>query len=221
MEVDEAVAQVQQRGFCPLPRLTLPGSRGVRTAATAGFSLGSSGTLDRYLRRIRWPTGAAALRAAAEARPKATLLELLQCHLLAVPFENLDQHEHEAAAGQPHVPRHNVWGKTRVGVERSVEKIVDYRRGGFCFEGNLAFCWLLRELYPPSDVRLSLAQAFNPSKPSLWNTPSHVTLLVRLRGEEEEVLVDPFWGDTPRALLPLRPGAVSTCGASAPPPSTN
>ena len=50
----------------------------VRTAAAAGFSLGSSGTLDHYLRRIRWPTGAAELRAAAEARPKATLLELLQ-----------------------------------------------------------------------------------------------------------------------------------------------
>ena len=38
---------------------------------------------------------------------------------------------------------------------------------------------------------------------------------IRIERQAEDVLVDPFWGDTPRALLPLRPGAVSTCGASA------
>ena len=97
-----------------------------------------------------------------------------------VPFENLDQHPHDAGSSStrwPLVPPHNVVGHARVGVERSVEKLVDYRRGGFCFEGNLAFCWLLRQFFPR--VRLSLAQSYNPANPQRWNTPSHVVLLVR------------------------------------------
>ena len=207
-------------------------------SAGDGFALDAS-TLERYLRRIGWPGLASDLARDVRAAPRATLAALLERHSLSVPFENLDQHAHPVAPPcHPAVPRHNVWEHpTRVGVARSVQKLVDYRRGGFCFEGNLAFCWLLRQFY--GDVRLSLAQSHNPTNPELWNVPSHVVLLVRpdtlssssiappcdndshwkasrrtdLAGSSpgEYFLLDPFWGDTPRAVLSLRTDVTSRC----------
>jgi N-hydroxyarylamine O-acetyltransferase len=59
-------------------------------------------------------------------------LEVLTArHLEAVPFENLSVHERD------HVPLDD---------EALVAKVVDRRRGGFCYELNGAFAWLLREL---------------------------------------------------------------------------
>ena len=168
-----------------------------------GFLLDDPTLVDRYLQRINWPADATTLRASALSHPCGTLLALLECHCRSVPFENLDQHPHEAA-GPRHrfVPAHNVWESgTRVGVARSVEKLVDYRRGGFCFEGNLAFCWLVRHFY--ADVKLSLAQSYNPAIPDLWNLPSHVVLLVDLKQDGGRVLVDPFWGVTFYRLDPI------------------
>lgn len=56
---------------------------------------------------------------------------LMARHLEVVPFENLSVHERD-----------------RVPLEESalVEKIVDRCRGGFCYELNGAFAWLLGEL---------------------------------------------------------------------------
>ena len=210
-------------------------------AVGGGFALDAA-TLERYLQRVRWPGSPSDLASDVRAAPRATLAALLECHCLAVPFENLDQHAHPAAApGYPAIARHNVWEHpTRVGVARSVQKLVDYERGGFCFEGNIAFCWLLRQFY--GDVRLSLAQSYNPSNPESWNVPSHVVLLVRPdtlstsctapqptpgadrsaweasrqadlagMGADEFFLMDPFWGDTPRTVLSLRPDVTGRC----------
>ena len=56
---------------------------------------------------------------------------LIRRHLETVPFENLSVHERDA------VPLED---------EALVAKVVDRRRGGFCYELNGAFAWLLGEL---------------------------------------------------------------------------
>ncbi|MFD0021425.1 arylamine N-acetyltransferase [Streptomyces sp. NPDC058382] len=80
-------------------------------------------TVDSYLARIGAPR---------PGRPDAAALrELQQCHLTAVPFENLSIH----------------LGEDIVLEERALlDKIVARRRGGFCYELNGAFAALLREL---------------------------------------------------------------------------
>lgn len=52
-------------------------------------------------------------------------------HLLSVPFENLTVHS---------------GGRVRLDPELLYDKIVTRRRGGFCFENNGLFSWLLRRL---------------------------------------------------------------------------
>ncbi len=79
--------------------------------------------LDNYLRRIRF-TG--------DLRPDtATLAALMQAQLGSVPFENLDQQ-----LGNP-VP---------TGVQSAFAKVVQRRRGGWCFELNALFGWALTEI---------------------------------------------------------------------------
>jgi len=58
-------------------------------------------------------------------------------HMLTVPFENLD-----ISRKRPIVPN----------AERSIAKIVDEHRGGFCYELNGAFCALLRALGFEADM---------------------------------------------------------------------
>jgi N-hydroxyarylamine O-acetyltransferase len=79
--------------------------------------------IDAYLTRIAYDGPRA---------PTAEVLRALQeRHLLSVPFENLDIH----------------WKRPIVvDTERFLHKIVHERRGGFCYELNGAFAWLLREL---------------------------------------------------------------------------
>ncbi|MYT32150.1 MULTISPECIES: arylamine N-acetyltransferase [unclassified Streptomyces] len=94
-------------------------------------------TADAYLRRI------------AAARPAVADVEALRAlqlrHLRAVPFENLAIHlgEEIVLAEQP-----------------LVDKIVEARRGGFCYELNGAFAALLRAL--GYEVELLSARVFGP-----------------------------------------------------------
>ena len=75
-------------------------------------------TVDDYLERIG-------------ADRDASLAELHERHLCAVPFENFDIH-----GGVP-----IVLDETHL-----LDKIVTRRRGGFCYELNGCFAWLLRQL---------------------------------------------------------------------------
>ena len=59
------------------------------------------------------------------------LSKLQEQHLLTVPFENLDIHQGK---------------KIVLEEDRIYEKIVACGRGGFCYELNGLFCWLLRSL---------------------------------------------------------------------------
>ena len=79
--------------------------------------------VDRYLDRIGY-TGPIRLDVAC--------LEALQrAHMTAAPFENLD-----VSRGRP----------VRTDVEWGLDKVVDRRRGGWCFELNGAFSVLLEAL---------------------------------------------------------------------------
>ena len=79
-----------------------------------------------YLHRIGFPAPLS------HNAPSLPLLRALhEAHMLAVPFENLSIHY-----GQPIVLRD----------EALFDKIVTRRRGGFCYELNGLFAWLLRQL---------------------------------------------------------------------------
>ncbi|WP_440008172.1 arylamine N-acetyltransferase family protein [Halomicrococcus sp. SG-WS-1] len=87
---------------------------------------------ERYLSRI----GVEPSRALA--RDRETLERLQRAHVTAVPFETL------SITGDPHGDR----GGEGVSLALSdlYEKIVDRERGGFCYELNGLFGWLLDEL---------------------------------------------------------------------------
>ncbi len=110
----------------------------------------------------------------------ATLTALQQAHLTAVPFENL-----------------NVFHRVgvRTDTEWSVTKIVDHGRGGWCFENNGAFGWLLDQL-GFSVMRLGAAVLLDgPNK-----LVDHCTLEVTL---DQPYLVDVGFGDSVAAPLEL------------------
>lgn len=89
-----------------------------------------------------------------------TLQALHQAHLLAVPFENLSIHAHQPILLQE---------------EALYDKIVRRRRGGFCYELNGLFAWLLRR----SDFQVSLLSAgVARADGSFGPEFDHLTLLV-------------------------------------------
>jgi N-hydroxyarylamine O-acetyltransferase len=104
-----------------------------------------------------------------------TLRELQVAHLLAVPFENLSIH-----AGQPIVLED----------EALFTKIVERRRGGFCYEANGLFAALLRAL--GFDVVMLSAGVAN-EEGEFGPDFDHMTLMVSL---EQRLLVDVGFGDS-------------------------
>lgn len=109
-----------------------------------------------------------------------TLRQLHRAHLLAVPFENLDIH-----LGQPIV----------LSLPAFYEKIVERRRGGFCYELNGLFGWLLERL--GFAVTLLSARVFTAAQPG--PEFDHLVLLVETG---ERLLADVGFGDS--FLEPLR-----------------
>jgi N-hydroxyarylamine O-acetyltransferase len=110
-----------------------------------------------------------------------TLAALHLAHLRAIPFENLDIHQQRPIRLDP---------------ESLYDKIVRQRRGGFCYELNGLFAWLLREL--GFTVTLLSARVYNGAG-DLGPEFDHLTLLVQL---EEPWLADVGFGDS--FLEPLR-----------------
>jgi N-hydroxyarylamine O-acetyltransferase len=104
-----------------------------------------------------------------------TLRELQLAHLLAVPFENLSIH-----ARQPVVLED----------EALFTKIVERRRGGFCYEANGLFAALLRALgFKVAMLSAGVANAEGEFGPDF----DHMTLMVSL---EQRLLVDVGFGDS-------------------------
>jgi len=130
-----------------------------------------------YLNRIRYQ---------GSATPNAeTFRALHRAHMFAVPFENLD-----ISLGRKIICEEN----------RFLHKIVDERRGGFCYEMNGAFAALLREL----GFQVTLLSA-RVSEGDGRNGPEfdHMALRVEL---EEDWLADVGFGDSFVDPLRLEPG---------------
>jgi len=149
-------------------------------------------TVRSYLSRIGYADADAA---ALEARQPsaADLTELLQKHILSVPFENVGQMGCPAEGDLPEVPI----SMPSIDVEVSLAKIVTNRRGGFCFEVNFCFAWLLRKL--GYTVRLAHANVMTPDGP----VPGHLCILVDGLDPACALMVDPGFGDAPRVPIPL------------------
>lgn len=128
--------------------------------------------IDAYLNRIGY-TGSREPAAAA-------LRDLHRAHLLAVPFENLD-----IPLGQP----------IRIDLPALYAKIVERRRGGFCYELNGLFGSLLESL----GYRVARLSARVYSGGEVGPPFDHLALLVEL---EERWLLDVGFGDS--FLEPLR-----------------
>jgi len=111
-----------------------------------------------------------------------TLSLLMEQHLIHVPFENLDIH-----CNRP----------IRLHPGTIFDKIVNQRRGGFCYELNSAFAALLRHLgFTVSLVSGRVRSASGGFGPEY----DHMALIVHL---DESWLVDVGFGDFARQPLPL------------------
>jgi N-hydroxyarylamine O-acetyltransferase len=104
-----------------------------------------------------------------------TLRLLHLAHLFSVPFENLSIHIKEPIV---------------LNDESLYKKIVEKRRGGFCYELNGLFCWLLRSL--GFDVKMFSAGVAN-SEGAFGPDFDHMTLLVTL---DKRYLADVGFGDS-------------------------
>ncbi|PKV63604.1 arylamine N-acetyltransferase family protein [Pontibacter ramchanderi] len=117
------------------------------------------------------------------------LQQLQKAHLLAVPFENLDIHD-----GVP----------IELDVERIYDKVVQRRRGGFCYELNGLFFELLTWI--GFDVRRISAMVYTASDGTYTPEYDHMALLVTIDGEE--YLSDVGFGEFSFAPLKLVLGQV-------------
>jgi N-hydroxyarylamine O-acetyltransferase len=130
--------------------------------------------IKAYLERINY-RGTLALTA-------ETLRQLQVAHLLAVPFENLSIH-----LKQP----------ITLDDDALFTKIVERRRGGFCYEANGLFAALLRSLgFDIAMLSAGVANAEGGFGPDF----DHMTLMVTL---EQRWLVDVGFGDSFREPLLL------------------
>lgn len=109
-------------------------------------------------------------------------------HAFSIPFENLSPF-----TGEPVLLEH----------ERLFEKLVLQRRGGYCFELNGLYAWLLSQLGYDFQVFLGRVQTQSPEPGPL----THQFAIVRLGGREWLCDVG-FGGRGIRAPMPLEIGRV-------------
>lgn len=119
----------------------------------------------------------------------SALAALQRAHVHSIPFETV------AVAGHPHEDR----GGVGVSLELSAmfEKLIEAERGGFCYELNGSFAWLLEELgYDVERVAGAVLQDGVPEPPA-----NHLTTIVTL---DRRYVVDVGLGVPPmRRPLPL------------------
>lgn len=138
---------------------------------------GDSGEMrDAYLARLGFD---------APEEPTLEFLQRLQrTHVQAIPYENLD-----VLAGKP----------VSLDPIDLFRKIIVGRRGGYCFELNILFGWLLRELGYNLEFRMGRVWLRDPEAVPARNHGTHV---VHLQGRT--VIADVgFGGRAPRRPLDL------------------
>jgi len=107
-----------------------------------------------------------------------TLHGLHLAHLLTIPFENLD-----IGLKRP----------IQLSVEALWDKIILRKRGGFCYELNSLFAWLLKQI--GFDVTFLNARVFN-REGNLGIDFDHLALLVRIPQDPARWLADVGFGDS-------------------------
>jgi N-hydroxyarylamine O-acetyltransferase len=128
--------------------------------------------LERYFERIGY-------RGGTQATPE-TLAELLAAHMRAIPFENLD-----VLLGRP----------PQLDLPSLEAKLVDARRGGYCYEHSTLFAAVIAEL--GFTVRLHSARVVIAT-PRTAAPRTHMFLSVG------DVILDPgFGGLAPRLPVPI------------------
>jgi N-hydroxyarylamine O-acetyltransferase len=125
-----------------------------------------------------------------EANPDV-LKRIHEQHVLRVPFENLDIHYGKAI----------VLEETRI-----YAKVVENHRGGFCYELNLLFHWLLTQLGFTSKI---IAARIINSEGQLGPAFDHMCLLVEL---PQIWLVDVGFGDLFRRPVLVEANEIQTDG---------
>ncbi|RPH76575.1 MAG: acetyltransferase [Nitrospiraceae bacterium] len=131
--------------------------------------------IRRYASRIKY---------LGEARPTLEVLFSLQeSHLLSVPFENLDIH-----AGR----------RIALGERALFEKVVLRKRGGFCYELNGLFHFLLKIV--GFNVKLLMGRVYDHNRNSYGPEFDHMLILAEVDGVQW--IVDIGFGDF--SLHPLR-----------------
>ena len=131
--------------------------------------------ITKYLTRIDIDTAG---------KPSFELLSILQQkHLLNIPFEDLD------------IPNRN---RIVLDLEKIYNKIIPTKRGGFCYELNGLFHWLLKSI--GFNVDMLSAKVFNSTTKELGPEFDHMTLLAHL---DKDYLVDVGFGDSFRKPLEM------------------
>ena len=112
-------------------------------------------------------------------KPDAETLHGLQrAHMMSVPFENLDI----GLKRRIHLSEEALWNK-----------IVIHKRGGFCYELNGLFAWLLKQI--GFDVTYLNARVFNHAG-ELGIDFDHLALLVQIPNQPNRWLADVGFGDS-------------------------
>jgi N-hydroxyarylamine O-acetyltransferase len=133
--------------------------------------------LDSYLARI-----------GLSGRP--SIADVHRAHVISIPFENLDPHR-----GVP----------VSLAIDDLMDKLVERRRGGYCFEQNLLLGAAFEAL--GAEVGLMLARVRAGGAPGTVRPRTHLVLRVRLLGAD--LHVDAGFGvGTLLEPIPFGPGEV-------------
>ncbi len=134
--------------------------------------------LEQYFRRTGYQGPVAATL--------EVLSDLLRAHAFAVPFENLDVQLGHSLTNDP---------------TAAFDKIVNGRRGGWCYEQNGLFGWALSEI--GFEVTRVAAAVMRADRGPIADS-NHLALLVRTAASDQQWLVDVGFGGSMTAPIPLR-----------------
>ena len=145
-------------------------------------------TIGRYLRRIGF---------ARTPRPDLeTLTELHRRHIRTIPYDALDVQLRRPVGLDP---------------RDAFRKLVEGRRGGWCYEMNGLFGWMLEGLgFRIVHVGASVERADDDDVGS----SGHLILLVDIEGALEPYVADVGFGEGPQEPYPLRAGPFEQLGAA-------
>ena len=136
---------------------------------------------EKYLERIKYKE---------TTLPGFELLKALQqLHLLHIPFENLDIH-----LGIP----------IELSTGKIFDKIVNKKRGGFCYELNGLFYSLLISM--DFDARVISARVYNTTEKKYSPAYDHLAIIVSI--DKMDYLVDVGFGEFTFSPLKIKPGKI-------------